>query len=299
MLIYAIKNTEKKMKRSDVLQAQKLRYLCLIFLVTLALCAVFVSQHTLFAQDEKTKAIKPESVDHPLEELFPGSVFISPDIKAMQENPAQNPASLWQKRGATLWEQVEGEEQKACVSCHNKAEVSMKTIGFRYPLYNEAQKRLITLEDRINLCRQRFMKAPAFPAESNDQLAMSIYVRNQSFGLPMRIKTAGPAKPHFEYGKELYYRQRGQLNVSCASCHQDNAGKMLRGTKLSQGHINGYPAYRLSWQKPGSALRRVNACNTLIRAKHFSPGSKEALAIELYLTWRGQGLPLTTPAVRK
>ncbi len=284
---------------NTIFNAKNLKRLYIVFAAVFIVLLFQISGPETVAQDAKSKKIKPTSKDHPLKELLSGDHFSRPDVKAMQADNAQNPAMLWNKKGAELWKKVEGKEKKACMSCHNKAEVSMKGIGFRYPLYSEAKKTLITLEDRINLCRQKFMKAPTFGSETDNMLALSIYVRNQSYGLPVKIKTDGPAKPYFSFGKDLFYKKRGQMNMSCASCHEKNVGKNLRATRLSQGQINGYPAYSLSWQKTGSALRRINMCNDLTRSKHFQYGSKEHLSLELYLLWRGQGLPVKTPAVRK
>jgi sulfur-oxidizing protein SoxA len=35
-----------------------------------------------------------------------------------------------------------------------------------------------------------------------------------------------------------------------------------------------------------------------MRAEPFGAGSPEYIALELYLAWRGNGLPIETPAVR-
>ncbi|MEM7619293.1 MAG: sulfur oxidation c-type cytochrome SoxA [Pseudomonadota bacterium] len=250
-------------------------------------------------EPEKKVIIKPKSKDHPFQELLSGEDFLESDLKAMQNSPGQNPAQLWYEEGRTLWNTKEGAEEKSCATCHNKAEVSMKGIGFRYPAYNEAEKKVITLEDRINLCRQKFMKAAPLATETDNFLALSMYVRGQSSGLPLKIKTKGPAKVYFNLGKKLYYTKRGKKEHSCASCHEKNLGEIYQGTKLSQGHINGYPAYSISEKRPISALKRINACNTLSGSEHFHYGSKEHLALELYLTWRGEGLPVKTPALRK
>ncbi|MEM1198207.1 MAG: sulfur oxidation c-type cytochrome SoxA, partial [Pseudomonadota bacterium] len=71
-----------------------------------------------------------------------------------------------------------------------------------------------------------------------------------------------------------------------------------RANTLSQGQGNGFPTYRLKWQKPGSLHRRFRGCNKQVRAKPYKTGSDEYLALELYVMYRGQGLPVETPAVR-
>jgi sulfur-oxidizing protein SoxA len=40
-------------------------------------------------------------------------------------------------------------------------------------------------------------------------------------------------------------------------------------------------------------------CNTSIRAEPYPEGAPEYLALELYVAWRGRGLPMESPAVRR
>ena len=39
-------------------------------------------------------------------------------------------------------------------------------------------------------------------------------------------------------------------------------------------------------------------CNKMVRAQPYAWGAEENIDIELYLAWRGRGLPVETPAVR-
>lgn len=86
--------------------------------------------------------------------------------------------------------------------------------------------------------------------------------------------------------------------MSCSNCHEDNYGKYIRADFLSQGQSNGFPTYRMKWQKIGSLHRRFKGCMKNIRAKPYKVGGDEFLALELYRAWRGQGLPVEAPAVR-
>ena len=272
--------------------------LCLLIAFALIGQPLAGSQNAL-ASDGREKPVKPNDKKHPLKELWSGYYYTNPDLKAMQDNDLRNPAKAWEKYGKKLWSKKEGEEDKACASCHNKAEVSMKGVATRYPVFYEPKNTVINLNDRINLCRQKFMKADTYQDNSEEMTSLLIYLKKQSSGLPLKVKVNGPAKNFFDKGKKFYYTPRGQLNMSCASCHEQSAGKYLRADRLSQGHSNGYPAYRLAWEKPGSLNMRVNACSTLIRAKPLSPQSEDYKALELYLGWRGQGLQVETPSVRR
>lgn len=105
--------------------------------------------------------------------------------------------------------------------------------------------------------------------------------------------------PFFEKGKEFYYGRRGQLDMSCANCHEDYYGTRIRADMLSQGHSNGFPTYRLKWQKVGSLHRRFRGCNEQVRATKLPYGTDDYVNLEVYLGWRGNGMPVETPAVRQ
>ena len=68
---------------------------------------------------------------------------------------------------------------------------------------------------------------------------------------------------------------------------------------MSQGQPNGYPVYRLEWQTLGSLERRLRSCYAGIRAEPPPWGDLRMRQLALYLTWRGEGLPIEVPAVRK
>ncbi len=93
--------------------------------------------------------------------------------------------------------------------------------------------------------------------------------------------------------------RQGQLNLSCAICHDALWDRRLAGAPILQGHPTGYPLYRLEWQSVGSLQRRLRNCMTGMRAEPFAFGSPEFANVELYLMWRARGLPMETPAVRR
>ena len=228
-----------------------------------------------------------------------GYTFAEPETRAMQDDDFMNPAMLWVGKGETLWTTVEGSAGKSCSSCHGKAEDSMKTAGAHYPKYNAGEHKVINLEQRINLCRTQAMGAPEWKYESEPLLAMTTYVKMQSRGVPVQVAIDGPAAPWFDAGQRFFYERRGLNDVACSHCHVDHWGHHIRTELLSQGMSNGFPTYRLKWQKLGSLHRRLAGCNEEIRAEPYPLGSFEYVALELYLAWRSQGLQVETPSVRK
>jgi sulfur-oxidizing protein SoxA len=234
----------------------------------------------------------------PLSEQISGYVYRSPSTQAIQDDDFENPGFLWVESGEALWNKAEGEAGKSCASCHGDAAESMKGVGARYPQYDEGLGKLISLEQRINSHRAETQGVDPWKWESEPFLAMAIYVKHQSRGMPVNVTVDGPAAPFFQKGKEFFYQSRGQLDLSCNDCHQ-NYGKHIRSDFLSQGQSNGFPTYRLKWQGVGSLHRRFRGCNKNIRAQPYGNGSDEYVNLELYVAWRGNGMAIETPSVRQ
>ena len=235
----------------------------------------------------------------PLAELRSGFDFLGADLKAMQRDDFANPGMLWVERGQKLWSTPSGAANQSCADCHGDARSSMKGMAVRYPLVDRTTGRLMTLEGRILQCRTDRQKAPPLAWESQDFLSLSSYVAHQSLGLPIHVDIGGAARKYFEAGRELFYRRFGQMNLSCAQCHDDNWSRRLFASPVTQGHPNGYPGYRLEWQTMGSLERRLRACLSGIRADMFPYGAPEHAELALYLAWRAEGLPLEVPGVRR
>lgn len=243
--------------------------------------------------------VKPQTKDSPFEELISGWYFRTPETQHLQQDDFDNPSFLWVEKGEELWSTADGKAGKSCATCHNEASASMKGVGAQMPKWDAKLKRPLTLEQRINLCRTENMEAEEWKWESDDMLSMSAYVKLQSRGMPVNVQDDGPMKEWVEKGKELYYTRVGQLDMACANCHEGYFGKFIRADHLSQGHSNGFPLYRLKWQKLGSLHRRFTGCMRNIRATPYKRGSDEFVALEIYLAHRGKGLQVETPAVRQ
>lgn len=267
--------------------------------VAALLATALVGIGSAIAADGVTEPVKPASKDSPLKELWSGKKWASETTQEMQEDEFSNPAGPWQAIGEEEWNKVDGGAGKSCASCHQDASESMKGVGARYPVYFKPWKKMMVLEQRINYCRENNMKAKPYKWEGDQMLGMMIHVKAQSSGMPVNVKVDGPAAPFFEKGKEFYYTRRGQLDMACKHCHEGNYGQHIRAETLSQGQSNGFPTYRLKWQKPGSLHRRFRGCNEQVRSEAFERGSDEYVNLELYLAWRGKGLPVETPSVRR
>jgi sulfur-oxidizing protein SoxA len=227
-----------------------------------------------------------------------GYSFMSPDTRAIQDDDTTNPGMLFVLDGEKLWGRKIGTADKACADCHGAAAASMKGVAARYPAFDKALGRPVNLEQRINLCRTNHQQASPLPNESRELLALTAFVAKQSRDVAISTGDDPQLAPFIAKGRDLFMQRQGQLNLSCANCHDDNWDRKLAGSAITQGHPTGYPLYRLEWQTLGSLQRRLRSCISGIRAQTYDYGAAELVALEVYLMSRARGLKMETPAVR-
>jgi sulfur-oxidizing protein SoxA len=234
----------------------------------------------------------------PQEERRSGYSFMGTDTRAMQDDDTANPGMLFVLEGEQLWNMKAGSAGKACADCHGDARESMKGVAARYPAFDHALGRPVTIEQRINLQRKERQQATPFPYESRDLLALTAFVASQSRDMEITAGDDPELKPFVEQGRALFMQREGQLNLACANCHDDNWDKHLAGSPVTQAQPTGYPEYRLDWQTLGSLERRLRSCMSGVRAQAYDYGAPELVALELYLMSRARGMKMETPAVR-
>jgi sulfur-oxidizing protein SoxA len=221
---------------------------------------------------------------------------MGPALQKMQDDETANPGMLFVQAGEELWNAKAGSVDKACADCH--AAGSMKGVAARYPAVAPETGKPVDLEGRINLCRTEHQKAEAFAAESRELLQLTAYVAHQSQGQPIAPPEDKRLDSLRTQGEMLWKWRQGQLDLSCATCHDANAGKKLAGATIPQAHPTGYPIYRLEWQTLGSLKRRLRNCMIGMRAEPYDYDAPEYLALEAYLMKRAQGMTVDAPAVR-
>jgi sulfur-oxidizing protein SoxA len=176
-------------------------------------------------------------------------------------------------------------------------------IAGKFPYWDKDRKMVITLPLALNQCLEangektlKYKKGPI-----NNILSYIAYESRDQI-INVKIPKDSPeALRAYEEGKKFYYTRRGQLNFSCAHCHLQNAGMILRTEILSPalGHTTHFPVYRSKWGTVGTLHRRFSGCNKQVRAKPFKAQGKEYRNLEYFLTYMNNGLPLNGPGARK
>lgn len=242
----------------------------------------------------------PAPEGHPFDTVISGWHYRTPETRELETDTFVNPAFLYVERGEEIWNTVEGSAGKSCASCHGDAAESMAGVGASMPKWNAKAGKPYNLELLINDHRVEKMGAEPYAFDEANQKALIAFIKHQSLGMPVELDLSeGDMQKWWDQGKELYYTRFGQLDLSCASCHEQNTGKYIRADHLSQGQINGFPTYRLKQANLVSVHNRFKGCIRDTRATPFEPLSDELMALETYVTWRGTGLSVETPAVRQ
>ena len=245
-----------------------------------------------------SKADAPAHLDGALgDKVISGWHYRTNETQALELDDFDNPGMIFVDQALDQFEVVEGAAGKSCASCHEDIE-SFAGLTAEMPKVNEAGE-LVVMEDLVNTCRTERMEAEPWKWSGAEMQGMIAAIAHQSRGMPMNVAIDGPAQEYWEQGKEMYYTRYGQLELSCASCHEDNNGNYIRADHLSQGQINGFPTYRLKQAKLISKHNRFRGCIRDTRAETFAEGSDEFRALELYVASRGNGLSVETPAVRQ
>ena len=228
-----------------------------------------------------------------------GYEFMEPSTRELQDDDFLNPGIFLLDEGTALWGRPLGVGSETCQSCHTDIAADMAGVASRYPTYDADLGRVVSLEMKINAEIVGRLRGKPLEYESEDLLALTALIGYQSRGMPLEIDSSPEAVSLAEEGKEIFQTRRGQLNLSCQNCHEEHWGEKLRGDTISQGQINAFPVYRLTWTDVGSRQRMFVWCMESIRSEPYDYGSDEFLALEAFLAIRGQGLLIETPGVRR
>jgi L-cysteine S-thiosulfotransferase len=213
-----------------------------------------------------------------------------------------NPAMWAVDKGEELYTKREASTGFACATCHGEAATRFKTWAAGMPKWEPRLDKVLGIEEFVF----RHAKATTgvnWLMESDENIAMAVYLRNLANGQPMQVDVDSPgAKQAFERGRELTETKIGQLNFSCRDCHDPQRGglKWIRGQWLGEqkGQLDHFPTWRTSLNQIWDIRRRFEWCGVAIWANELPPDAKEYGDLELYLASVNNGLKLNVPGIR-
>lgn len=218
-------------------------------------------------------------------------------------DPTNNPGVLRAEGAEGLWAQ-KGPAGKACADCHpGGAGKAMKGVATRYPKFVKAYGRVMSIEDFLTVHGPE-TTGRAYPAQSADNVDMTMHVKMASNGMPVAVDTESPeARAALARGKATFYRRVGERNHACADCHtpEKGANKFLGGRLLgaaTDGFTKHFPLWRTSQGDVWDMRKRFQWCMTPLGMNMLPADAIEYAELELFLTTFDQGKPISVPGIR-
>jgi L-cysteine S-thiosulfotransferase len=218
-------------------------------------------------------------------------------------DPTNNPAVLLTEGAEALWA-VPGPAGKACADCHEGGVArAMRGVAPRYPKFVKAYGRVMSVEDFLPVHAPETTGRP-MPAESADNLSLTLLIKMASNGLPVNVDTSSAeARAALARGKASFYKRVGERNHACADCHtpEKGANKFLGGRLLgdvTNGLTKHFPLWRTDRSEVWGMRKRFQWCMTPLGMNMLAADSIEYAELELYLTTFDSGKPLSVPGIR-
>ncbi len=228
-----------------------------------------------------------------------------------------NPAELYELRGAELWRKPRGSQQVSLEQCDLGLGAGIvKGAYVRTPRYFVDAGKVMDIESRIAWCMVTLQGFTAgeiakrpFGSETykSDMEALVTYVVSQSKGMKIDVSTAQPQEQHaYDMGKQIFALRSGSYDFACATCHGDR-GKRIRLQELpylsdpkdaGRAYI-GWPAYRVSQGEMRTMQWRINDCFRQQRFPEPQYLSDSVNALIMFLAVNANGTVYNGPAIKR
>jgi len=216
-----------------------------------------------------------------------------------------NPADMDLAEGEQLFSDLIGIEAYSKMLGVKQEDLPGYIAGF--PRYVDSAKRVVTLSQTLQMALadrgQKVLKL-----ESKEMLKMTAYVKS----LANEQKTAIDVKANkamqemVKLGQEVFEERRGGRGLSCNSCHSpDIVGQRLRMQALPDlgakeaAAAGTWPAYRMTKSETTLLDKRFQQCMDNALLAKIPLGSKEMVALEVYVTNKTKGNPIQIPGLKR
>lgn len=146
----------------------------------------------------------------------------------------------------------------------------------------------------------------AFKLKSKEMFEMSAYAKSiaNEEKINIDVEANKHMKAAYALGEEVFTTKRGGRGLSCMSCHNPNViGSVLRTQPLpdlGEVAVGGtWPAYRMTKSSLRTLQRRFQGCMNNALLAVIPMGSKEMVALEVYVTKQAEGKEIAIPGLKR
>ena len=227
------------------------------------------------------------------------------DKKMYAELLESNPAEMDVAEGEQLFGDLVGTANYAKMLGVKEKDLPKYIAGF--PRYVEPAKKVVTIAQSIQMGAASVGK-PVPKLESKEMVKMSAYVKSLANGQKTNIDVKANAhmKEMMTLGQQVFEERRGGRGLSCNNCHSaDIVGQRLRMQELPDlgapktAAAGTWPAYRMTQSQMVTLDKRMQQCMKNALLAEIPLGSREIVALEVYVTNKTKGNPISIPSVKR
>ena len=238
---------------------------------------------------------------------FAGEQFAMSDAdRAMYaEMLENNPADIMVENGSELLAKYGGDA--ALAKFLNVSEDKLPAYVAGFPRYLKDFKMVVGVDQMLQGFMSSIGEKP-FKLKSGSMFDMSTYVKSIANGEKSNIDVNANSqmKEAYALGKVVYETKRGGRGLACLSCHSaDVIGSVLRTQPLPDLSSKGvavaatWPAYRMTKSHLATLQKRFQGCMKNALLAVIPLGSKEMVALEVYLTDEAKGTTIAVPGLKR
>lgn len=236
--------------------------------------------------------------------LFAENLSMSDSDKQLYSSD-ENPGELYISKGEAIFKKTIGTTADlAAFLGVEKSQLAPELAT--YPKYLSKAGKVVGIDQMLQLAMSEKGLKP-FKLTSSDMVFMSSYVFSIANDQKLNIDTTGEhAKEAYEYGKKIYFTQRGARGLSCNSCHSQGVlGMRLRmqilpnlGSAESKSGAT-WPAYRMTKSELTTLQKRFQGCMQNSSQAQLPIGSKEMVSLEVYVRSLANGQSVAIPGLKR
>ncbi len=218
----------------------------------------------------------------------------------LEQSGGVHPGELFVALGEELYQSLEGNGKTMADCDFGKGPGVLEGAYAELPRYFPDTDRVEDLDTRIKSCLENVLGLTYGQDFGREEVVvLASYIATFSNEMPINVKLEHPKeKEMFAIGEKLWFWRAGQMDLSCAACHDRYPGRRIRLSPIrnpEQGLSDHWPGYTFSFDKMYTLEDRVNFCYDSIQIPHPEFYSEPHIALALYMRYRANGNLLDVP----
>lgn len=229
----------------------------------------------------------------------------------------ENPAELWEIRGAELWKTPRGPRNVSLEACDLGLGAGVTAGAYAaLPRWFADTGQVQDLESRLVTCMielQGFTREEVLKvrfgdgAAKSDLEALTAFVVTASKGHTVTLPMTHPAEQAaYALGRGVFFYRAGPHDFACATCHGEE-GRRIRLQELpkltepagAQAAYTRWPAYRVSQGELRTMEWRLQDCFRQQRLPQLKFGSDVAIGLTMFLAKNAEGGVMAAPSIKR